>query len=250
MTIPPLREKITVGKIDFDLRMLISLIMVALACIMARSPLGTPWLAPLFRPFSRYMPNLMGMVHDQCFFFLILPLLVILLVFRENPLKYGLGIGKWRESLVWTVVICAALAVILWFTVGNSLQLKSYYQMYYSAPASKSAPFSPGLGNQEITFFSHVRMFYICVVQLIGWEFILRGFLLFALARSIGPGPAICVQMVPFALMHIGKPGLELYTTPFSGIGFGFIAWRCQSFWPVFLIHLFMLVFVILIAMM
>jgi membrane protease YdiL (CAAX protease family) len=54
--------------------------------------------------------------------------------------------------------------------------------------------------------------------------------------------------MVPFALLHLGKAELETMTTWLSGVGFGFVAWRTQSFLYAFLIHWFMLVMTILIA--
>jgi len=48
--------------------------------------------------------------------------------------------------------------------------------------------------------------------------------------------------------LHLGKPELETMTTWLSGVGFGFVAWRTQSFLYAFLIHWFMLVMTILIA--
>jgi hypothetical protein len=61
-------------------------------------------------------------------------------------------------------------------------------------------------------------------VELFGWEFIWRGLVLFALARAFGPGPAILLQSVPFAFMHLGKPEIETFSTLFGGAAFGLIA--------------------------
>jgi membrane protease YdiL (CAAX protease family) len=71
---------------------------------------------------------------------------------------------------------------------------------------------------------------YYTGVDLFGWEFIWRGFMLFAFARAFGPGAAIWLQAIPFAFMHLGKPEMETLTTLFGGVGFGFIAWQSQSF--------------------
>ena len=105
-------------------------------------------------------------------------------------------------------------------------------QQYYTARAPESA----------------WRIIYINGVDLFGWEFIWRGLLLFAFARAFGPGPAILLQAVPFAFMHLGKPEIETLSTIFGGAGFGFIAWQSDSFLYAFLIHWFIAAYTMLIA--
>ena len=46
--------------------------------------------------------------------------------------------------------------------------------------------------------------------------------------------------------MHLGKPEAETLTTLFGGAGFGFIAWRTQSFYYGWLIHWFLGAFTML----
>jgi membrane protease YdiL (CAAX protease family) len=75
-----------------------------------------------------------------------------------------------------------------------------------------------------------------------------RGFFIMALARPLGPGPAILLQAVPFAFMHLGKPEEETFSTLFGGIAFGFIAWQSGSFIYPFLIHWFVSTFTLLVA--
>ena len=166
--------------------------------------------------------------YDQLFFFFARPILVIMLVFREWPSAYGLRIGRWREGLIWLAVTYPLITLALWFVIRDP-QMKRWYQGYISG----------GVGH--IVWQSGVEMF--------GWEFIWRGFWLFGLARVIGPGPAILIQAVPFAILHFGKPEVETITTMFGGAGFGFVAWRCQSFLYAWLIHWFMLVAVIALAL-
>jgi membrane protease YdiL (CAAX protease family) len=74
-------------------------------------------------------------------------------------------------------------------------------------------------------------------LSLVGWEFLFRGFLLFALAALMGP-TAIVAQAVPFALAHFGKPELETITTVIGGSLFGWVAWRTRSVVYPYLIHL------------
>ncbi len=70
----------------------------------------------------------------------------------------------------------------------------------------------------------------------------MRGFLLFGLKEKLGE-LSIVVQMIPFVLMHFGKPELETLSTIVTGLYFGYVAYRGNSFWPAFIIHLFINVF-------
>jgi membrane protease YdiL (CAAX protease family) len=84
-------------------------------------------------------------------------------------------------------------------------------------------------------------------LDLIGWEFFFRGWILFTYLRKFGHN-ALWLHAVPFALAHIGKPDIETLSTIFGGFAFGWVAYRTKSFvWP-FLIHWFIGTFVILVA--
>ena len=73
---------------------------------------------------------------------------------------------------------------------------------------------------------------------MISWEFLFRGYLLFALEKRIGM-LAVAVQMVPFAMMHIvsGKPVSEVYFTLVSGVLSGLLVLVCRSVWPIVILH-------------
>ena len=71
------------------------------------------------------------------------------------------------------------------------------------------------------------------------WEFIFRGFLLFGLKDKFGEG-AILLQMIPFTIFHFGKPEIETISCIITGIYFGYVAYRGKSFWPAYIIHLFL----------
>jgi uncharacterized protein len=165
--------------------------------------------------------------YDRLILYFVIPMIIILLLFRESPVAYGFTIGDWRTGLMWTAVGCVGMAVILWF-VGQTPTMEQYY--------SARAP-------QETW-----RIIYLNGVDLFGWEFIWRGLLLFAFARVLGPGPAIFLQAVPFAFMHLGKPPIETFSTIFGGAAFGFIAWQSGSFLYPWLIHWFIACFTMLLA--
>jgi membrane protease YdiL (CAAX protease family) len=82
------------------------------------------------------------------------------------------------------------------------------------------------------------------LLDLFGWEFLFRGWLLFGYARRFG-ADGLWLQAVPFALAHVGKPELETLSTIFGGFAFGWVAWRTKSFVYPLIIHWFIASFII-----
>lgn len=151
--------------------------------------------------------------YDGVFLFLILPLAVILFAFRENPRDYGLQLGDWRAGLALTFGALLFSLPVVWLTARSSSAMQNYY-----APLLK-----PTLPMYTL-------------LDLVGWEFLFRGWMLFGYARKFGPD-ALWLQAVPFALAHFGKPEVETLSTIFGGFAFGWVAWRTKSFLYPLLIH-------------
>ncbi len=160
---------------------------------------------------------------DRVLLYLVIPLLVVLLIFRESPASYGFGIGDWRAGLALTALGILIMAPVIWYLGTSDPGISDYYQSQV-----KGLPWT--------TF-----------LDLIGWEFFFRGWILFGYARKFGP-EALWLQAVPFALAHIGKPEVETLSTIFGGFAFGWVAWRTRSFLYPFLIHWFIATFIILTA--
>ncbi len=154
----------------------------------------------------------------------ILPLIVILFVFQENPMDYGLRLGDWKAGLIITAAAILISAPILYWAVKVSSALQIFYAERFTS------------------------LFYFPIlVELIGWEFICRGFILFGYEKKFGAN-TLWLQAVPFALAHLGKPSLETFSTLFGGFAFGWVAWRTRSVLYPFLIHSFVTIFTILVA--
>jgi membrane protease YdiL (CAAX protease family) len=205
------RTTIAIGGVEFNLQLtLIIVLSTVLAMIdsFGYSPTGIK-------------------AYDRFIFYFIIPMAVILLLFREKPAAYGFRIGNWRTGLLFTVAGIVGMAVILLF-LARSPSMESYY--------SARAP--------EDTLY----LLWITAVEYSAWEFMWRGFLLFGLASFLGPGPAIWLQAVPFAFMHLGKPEFEALTTIFGGAAFGYVAWKSRSFLYPFFIHWFMIAFTYLLV--
>jgi membrane protease YdiL (CAAX protease family) len=160
--------------------------------------------------------------YDRLILYLIVPLVIIIIAFRENPKAYGFSLGDWKLGLVLTVASIVLIAPVLWF-VARGGAMKTYYESQVS-------------GLPWNTF-----------IDLFGWEFFFRGFIIFAYARKMGAN-ALWLQAMPFALAHIGKPEAEALSTIFGGFVFGWIAYRTRSFLYPFLIHWFVASFTIVVA--
>jgi membrane protease YdiL (CAAX protease family) len=160
---------------------------------------------------------------DRFIFYLVIPLLLTLALFRENPARYGFSLGDWKLGLTYTALGILFMAPILYYLGHGNESMRNYYM-----PHVTGLPWN--------TF-----------LDLIGWEFFFRGWILFAYLRRFGH-EAIWLQAVPFALAHIGKPDIETLSTIFGGFVFGWVAYRTKSFlWP-FLIHWFISTLVIMVA--
>jgi len=162
---------------------------------------------------------------DGLLFYFGVPMALILLIFRDPPGEYGFRLGDWKAGLTLTALGCAGMAVVM-VIVARLGAFESYY-----------APQARPLGE----------LILVTAADLFGWEFLFRGFLLFALYRVCGPY-AIILQAVPFTIAHIGKPELETLSCIFGGSAFGYVSWRTRSFLYPFLIHWFLGTITILFA--
>ena len=148
------------------------------------------------------------------------PILVILIILRKNPFNFGLSIGNFRIWWKYVLVTCLIAAAVL-FAVSFVPSLQKYYKQEH---------------------FNFLRYFLVNCLSLSAIEYMYRGFLLFGLKDKFKEA-SILIQTIPFVLLHFGKPELDTISCLVTGVLFGYIAYRGKSFWPVFIIHLFINVF-------
>ena len=72
--------------------------------------------------------------------------------------------------------------------------------------------------------------------QFIAVEFFFRGFLVGGLGRHLGPA-AIPVAVIPYMMLHFGKPWPEAYGALFAGFALGALVWKTRSIWGGVSIH-------------
>jgi len=159
-------------------------------------------------------------------YYLLIPLFIVGVIFGEPAADYGFRTGDWRQGLKAAVVVILIAIPVLYGAAHTEAMTR-----YYAGAARQDPPL----------------IIARAAIELFGWEFLFRGFLLFGLLRVLGP-IAVVLQAVPFALAHLGKPEIETLSTIFGGTLFGWIAWRSRSFLYAFLVHWFILSFVTLVA--
>lgn len=161
--------------------------------------------------------------YDSLILFILIPGFITLVFFRKSPKEFGFTLGDWKLGLVMTVLGCVLMTPLIWYLGTKNPAMGDYYRF----------------GSQGLIWKQGLEMF--------GWEYIFRGWLLFGYARKYGPD-ALWLQAVPFAVAHIGKPKVETLSTIFGGFAFGWVAWRTGSFLYSFLIHWFIGALIILIS--
>jgi len=151
--------------------------------------------------------------------------LVILATAKSANVKlapWGVSIGDWRWWGPKVGILLLAMVPFIGIAAYISPELREFYPEFRPARESAAALFKYQIGNG---------------VYMFGWEFFFRGFLLFGVARFAGIRGAILLQAIPFMLLHKGKPEIEMMSSFFGAIGLGWFCWRAKSFWPAFLLH-------------
>ena len=171
--------------------------------------------------------HLFPLEYNRFLFHFLVPAAIIVILWREDLRVYGLRIGAWRFGLAVVAIAIPVMAVVIW-VVGSTPAFTSYYQEL--------------LKDRPVW-----RIVVDSGFELFAWEFFCRGWLLGAFGRKYGTD-AVWLQAIPFALMHLFKPPLEALSTVFGGALFGLLAWRTGSFLYGFLIHWFMVAFILVIA--
>jgi membrane protease YdiL (CAAX protease family) len=158
--------------------------------------------------------------------FVAVPVATVVLLFRDDPGRYGLRLGDWRAGLTLAGIGTAVmLPIVMW--AGHQPSFAAYY-----APSGTNLP-ALALTNGLDVFAA---------------EFMFRGFLMFTLLRTVGP-LAVLLAAVPFTFSHFGKPELETLSTLLGGSIFGWLDWRTGSILYSAAAHLVILTAVMVAAM-
>jgi membrane protease YdiL (CAAX protease family) len=141
-------------------------------------------------------------------------------VFKEDLRDYGLKTSGFSEH-AWIYALCYAVVLVCVVIVSFSPEFSSYYPFYKGA-------------RRSWLDFACWEVLY--AAQFFSLEFFFRGYWLKACKATMG-SQAIFAAVVPYCMIHYGKPWLEALGAIIAGIVLGTLALKTRSIWSGFLIH-------------
>ncbi|MDH7514487.1 MAG: CPBP family intramembrane metalloprotease [Bacteroidota bacterium] len=151
----------------------------------------------------------------------VVPFLLALIILHRKPRDIGVCIGDWKFGLKFACAFLVFMIPILW-VVSDSPVFQTVY------------PHAQIVKGDWRLFLAYEAGF---IFYFIGWEYLWRGFVLFGLEKHLGGGPSVLIQMLPFVILHSGKPVLETLGAVVAGIALGALALRTRSYWYGVLTH-------------
>jgi membrane protease YdiL (CAAX protease family) len=132
---------------------------------------------------------------------------------KERIRDYGLKLGDYKVGLKITAIFILIMLPLVWI-------VSSFPEF------SKTYPHLPDAKNSWKVF-----LIFECgmLLYMFAWEFIWRGFMLFGLEAKFGYY-SVLIQMIPFLILHNGKPAPETFGAIIAGIALGVLALRTRSF--------------------
>jgi membrane protease YdiL (CAAX protease family) len=153
-----------------------------------------------------------------CYF--LIPAAVVRFGFRQRLRDYGLNpTGVSRHLWIWGVCYVPMLTIIVLASLRSDFI--RYYPFYEQAHRS---------------WFDLLVWEFLYAAQFFSLEFFFRGFWLAACKPTMG-SQAIFAMVVPYCMIHFGKPWPETMSAIFAGVFLGTLAFRSRSIWIGFLIH-------------
>ncbi len=150
----------------------------------------------------------------------LLPFAVWKLMFRRDSLlDFGLRPTGFREH-AWIYALCVAVMIPLMLIVKRQPDFGSYYPMYKLAGRS---------------WFDFILWETIYIAQFLALEMFFRGWWIRA-TRVFGIG-AIWSMVVPYCMIHYGKPYLEACAACVAGVILGSLSMKTRSIYSGFLVH-------------
>lgn len=142
----------------------------------------------------------------------VLPLFIIKFLLKEKISSYGLKFGDYKTGLKFFVSF-SVIIIISAFVLSDIPELAKAY---------------PFLKTAKYDWRTFIIFEITALVFMFAWEFIWRGFMLFGLEEKFGMN-AILLQMLPFVILHNGKPFVETISAIIGAILLGYIAIRTRS---------------------
>jgi membrane protease YdiL (CAAX protease family) len=137
-----------------------------------------------------------------------------------KPTELGFRVKGIRREFLLVVALWAAFIPVIWLASGAEAFQRTYPRL--------------GAAETDASLFVAYQGFYL--VKWAAWEFFFRGFILFGFKKDFGT-KAVLVSCIPYALVHVGKPELEMFSAFLGGLVLCAIALKSKSIWPGVFLH-------------
>ena len=148
--------------------------------------------------------------------YVVIPLVVIVFVFKERVRDFGLRArGVFRHGGVYALLFACALPGLVAASYTGAFQAR--YPFY---------DLRPGEG-----YWPHLWVWWaLYAAQFVALEFFFRGFLLHGAKARFG-WAAVLVMVVPYNMLHYGKPMPEALAAIAGGVVLGTLSLETRSIW-------------------
>ncbi len=155
------------------------------------------------------------------FTFFILGVVIIKLGLKEKLRDFGLRFGDLKTGLSFSLLFLFVMIILVWFVSATP----AFAEKYPHLSSAKSD------WNTLLIYEAGMLLY------MFAWEFMWRGFMLFGLEKKFGYY-SVLMQMIPFLILHNGKPFLETFGAIFGGIALGVLALRTRSIYYCIIVHI------------
>lgn len=164
----------------------------------------------------------------QFFTYVVGPVLLVKLVLRHRLRDYGV---KFRGATKCWWAYLGMYLVILPFVLlmAHEASFQHTYPFFKTADVGPASIRSDG--SISLVYWNRFwiwEVFY--ALQFLSLEFFFRGFMLHGTRRAFGFG-SVLVMMIPYCMIHFGKPMPETLGALIAGLVLGFMSLKTRSIW-------------------
>lgn len=171
--------------------------------------------------FDVYLLEYVYWFISDFFTLFVISAVIIKFILKEKITDYGITVGDYRTGLKISLIFLLIMIPPIWFVSAT----ESFVQKYPHLHTTRE--------SWNIFFVYEFGM----LIYMFAWEFIWRGFMLFGLREKFGYY-AVLMQMIPFVILHNGKPELETFGSILGGMALGILALRTKSIYYCVAVHI------------
>jgi len=157
------------------------------------------------------------------FWYAIVPILVWKLLIGRSTSEIGLRLGLSLKHARIYLLMALVMAPVV-YLVSMSPRFLSQYPFL--------RPVDGAIALDDLLAWEAMY-----AAQFVALELLFRGFLTLGLARRFGGG-AVWIMVIPYCMLHFGKPMLETLASIAAGIALGSMALRTRSILPGAALHI------------